>query len=153
MAYDVEVKEAPELLVACVRRHVSQATVGKEIGEAFASLMGAVGPVGYGQGMPGITYLDVIDEWTDGTIEVFMPIARPFDPPEGMEVKTQPVMTVASTIHRGPYAGCALAYHALKDWIQEHGREIAGAPRELYLNDPGEVGEDEALTEVQFPIR
>jgi len=153
MPYDVQVKEVPELLVASVTRYASQATIGKEIGEGFASLMEAVGPVGYGNGMPGIAYPDVIDEWTDGTIEIFMPVARHFDPPEGMEVKLQPAMTVAWTIHRGPYAECALAYHTLVGWIQEHGHEMAGAPRELYLNDPGEAGEDEALTEIQFPIR
>jgi effector-binding domain-containing protein len=152
MPYEVVVKEEPELLVASVTRYASLATIGKEIEEGFGALMGAVGPIGYGRGMPGVVYHDVVDEWTDGTIELFMPVAAPFDAPEGIEVKTQPATTVASTIHRGPYAECAPAYHTLTGWIQEHGHEIAGPPRELYLNDPREVGEDEALTEIQFPI-
>jgi effector-binding domain-containing protein len=153
VAYEVTVKEEPELLVASTTRYVSEATVGTEVSEGFGTLMKAVGPIGYGQGMPGVVYFDTIDEWTDGTIEIFMPLARPFEPPEGVEVKTFPSMTVAATIHRGPYAECALAYQALVGWIREHGHEIAGPPRELYLNDPREVGEDEALTEIQFPIR
>jgi effector-binding domain-containing protein len=153
MPYEVEVKEEPEMLVVSVTRHASQATIGKEIGETFGALTEAVGPVGYGQGMPGIVYFDVIDEWTDGTIEVFMPVAARFEPPEGMAVKAFPPMTVASSVHRGPYAELGPAYQAVAAWIQEHGHEIAGPPRELYLNDPGESGQAEALTEVQFPIR
>jgi effector-binding domain-containing protein len=30
---------------------------------------------------------------------------------------------------------------------------MIGPPRELYLNDPREAGEDQAITEVQVPIR
>ena len=153
MPYEVQIKEEPELLVASITRYASAATIGKEVQEGLLALWQAVGPTGFGRGMPGVVYYDVVDELTDGTIELFMPVARPFDTPEGIEVKTLPAMTVASTIHRGPYAECAPAYHSLTGWIQEHGHDIAGPPRELYLNDPREVGEDEALTEIQFPIR
>lgn len=38
-------------------------------------------------------------------------------------------------------------------WIQEHGHEAAGPPREVYLNDPTEVGEAEQLTRVDWPIK
>jgi effector-binding domain-containing protein len=37
-------------------------------------------------------------------------------------------------------------------WIQDHGHRIAGAPREIYLNDPQSVVPEDLLTEVQFPI-
>jgi effector-binding domain-containing protein len=37
-------------------------------------------------------------------------------------------------------------------WIQEQGHQIAGAPREIYLNDPKSVIPDDLLTEIQFPI-
>ncbi len=153
MPYEVRVKEVPEMLVASTTRQASLATIGKEVQEGFMTLMQAIGPVGFGPGMPGVVYHDVVDEWTDGTIEVFVPAARSFDPPEGVGVKTMPASTVAFTIHRGPYEECAAAYQVLTAWIQEHGHEHAGPPRELYLNDPHEVGEEEALTEIQFPIR
>ncbi len=153
MTYEVRLKQEPEVLVASITRRVSTATVGKEIQDGFRSLMDAVGPVGYGRGMPGVVYRDMVDRWTDGAIEIFMPVAERFDPPAGIEVARMPGGAVASTIHRGPYSECGPAYQAITAWIHEHGHEIAGPPRELYLNDPREVGEAEALTEIQFPIR
>ena len=34
-----------------------------------------------------------------------------------------------------------------------YGTELAGGPREVYLNDPSQVAEADLLTEVQWPIR
>ena len=55
-------------------------------------------------------------------------------------------------MHRGPYDEIAPAYHTVAGWIAEHGQEIAGPPRELYLNDPTVVPPEELLTEVQWPV-
>lgn len=44
------------------------------------------------------------------------------------------------------------AYHTVMGWISEHGHEIAGPPRETYLNDPQTVPPEELLTRVEFPI-
>ncbi|MGD2103445.1 MAG: GyrI-like domain-containing protein, partial [Acidimicrobiia bacterium] len=60
--------------------------------------------------------------------------------------------SMASTIHHGPYQEIAPAYHTVTGWISEHGHEIAGPPREIYLNDPQTVPEEELLTRVEFPI-
>jgi effector-binding domain-containing protein len=59
----------------------------------------------------------------------------------------------AVTVHRGPYAEIGPAYHTVSGWIADHGHELAGGPREVYLNVPGEVPEADLLTEVQWPIR
>jgi effector-binding domain-containing protein len=38
--------------------------------------------------------------------------------------------------------------------VREHGHEIAGPAREIYLTDPGEISDPaDYLTEIQFPIR
>jgi effector-binding domain-containing protein len=60
---------------------------------------------------------------------------------------------MASTVHYGPYEEIAPAYHTLTGWISEHGHEIAGPPREIYLNDPHMVATEEIATQVEFPIR
>lgn len=60
---------------------------------------------------------------------------------------------MATTVHHGPYGEIAPAYHILTGWIQDHGHEMAGPPREIYLNDPAEVGEAEQLTRVDWPIK
>ncbi len=54
--------------------------------------------------------------------------------------------------HRGPYDEIAPAYHTITGWVQDHGHQITGAPREIYLNDPQIVIPADLLTEVQFPI-
>jgi effector-binding domain-containing protein len=59
---------------------------------------------------------------------------------------------MATTVHHGPYEEIAPAYHTLIGWISEHGHEIAGPPREIYLNDPQTVAPAEILTRVEFPI-
>ena len=153
MRYDIQVKEVPDQLVASVHRRASLATVGKEIPEAFHELSEALSPVGFGPGMPGVEYLGDVRPETEWDMEIFMPVAPSFEPPEGIDVKVRTGATCASTIHRGPYSECGAAYDALASWISENGRTIVGPPRELYLNDPNEVGEKEALTEILFPIK
>jgi effector-binding domain-containing protein len=37
--------------------------------------------------------------------------------------------------------------------VQDHGHELAGGPREVYLNESGEVSEADLETEVQWPIK
>jgi effector-binding domain-containing protein len=55
-------------------------------------------------------------------------------------------------IHKGPYDKSELSYKIIHSWINKHGLKIAGPAREVYLNDPREVGMDEALTEIYIPI-
>lgn len=153
MSYEIRIKEVPDQLVASVRRRASMASVGKEVPEAFRELSEAVAPVGFGTGMPGVTYLGEVSPQTEWDMEIFMPVATRFEPPEGMEVRILSGATCASTIHRGPYDEIGPAYDALTSWVGERGHQVAGPPWELYLNDPNEVGQDAALTEILMPIR
>jgi effector-binding domain-containing protein len=150
MPYDVMVKEEPEELVASIRWQVEPDRLGEVIPEAFGRLMACVGPVGYGQGMPGLVMHEIREDRAD--VEVFMPVAREFDPPGGVSVHRLLGGTMAMTVHTGPYDGCQPAYEALTAWIAEHGRRTVGPPREYYLNDPNVVGMDNAQTEIEIPI-
>jgi effector-binding domain-containing protein len=152
MAYDVQVKEVPDELVASIRSHVSMATIGDEIGRAFSRLAEVIDPVGYGDGPPGLITHE-IDPSAGAEIEVFMPVRERFDPPTGIEVKTLEGGPIAAAVHRGPYDQVGSVYEAIAAWVPEHERDFAGPPRERYLNDPVEPGQGDALTEVQFPIR
>jgi effector-binding domain-containing protein len=155
MSYEVTIKEVPDVLVASIRTRVPMVTVGKEIEEAFARLAGFVMPVGFGTGMPGVVMYEKPTGGLDDEIEleVVMPIRENAEPPDGIRVRVLEGGCVASTLHRGPYDQVGPAYEVLGAWIPEHRHDIVGPPREFYLNDPREVGEDRALTEVQFPIR
>ena len=60
--------------------------------------------------------------------------------------------TCAVTCHHGSYAELGLAHHALFAWAQERGHEPTGGVREIYLDDPAEVSEEDLRTEVLLPI-
>jgi len=59
---------------------------------------------------------------------------------------------MATIMHKGPYMGCESTYRKLYAWFEERGKSIAGPVREVYLNDPREVGESEALTQIFAPV-
>jgi effector-binding domain-containing protein len=155
MPYEVMVKEVPAQHVATIRKHAAMATIGQDVSSGFAAVGEAVGRAGARMtGSPFLVMFDVIDEETEGDIGVAFPVAAPFPGAGDVVGEELPAMTVASTMHRGPYDELGPAYHTLTGWIQEHGHEIAGPPREIYLNDPQETPDPaDYLTEIQFPIR
>lgn len=155
MPYEVQVKEVPAQHVAVLRRRTSMATIGNAIMEGFAKLGQAVGMAGVPMaGPPFLIMADVIDEETDGDIELAFPLSEPFTGTGEVQGRELEATTVAWTVHRGPYDEVGPAYHTLTGWIQEHGHEVAGPSREVYLTDPGETPDPaDCLTEVQFPIR
>ena len=104
-------------------------------------------------GAPLLVYHDVIDEETDGDIEIAIPVAGTFESDSDVYTRELEGGSVATTTHRGPYQEISPAYHTITGWISEHGHEIVGPPREIYLNDPQTVPEPELLTRVEFPIR
>lgn len=153
MPYDIAVEHVPERTVAAFRTNTSLRTIQADIGAGFGRLMQHMATAG-GQptGAPLIVYWDIIDEETSGDIELCVPVAPGLAGGEEVEVKTLPAESVAFTIHHGAYSELGPAYHTLTGWISEHGHGMAGPPREIYLNDPTEVSEDEQLTRVEWPI-
>jgi len=55
-------------------------------------------------------------------------------------------------IYKGPYAGLHEAWSRIGAYAEEQEFSIAGPYRELYLNDPSVVAENELLTELQIPV-
>jgi effector-binding domain-containing protein len=154
MPYDVQIMEEPALRVAATRRHTALSQIGDTISAGFGALMGAMGrsqlvPTG----PPLIVYHDVIDEETEGDIEICIPVSGTLPAGEevyGRELEAGPM---ATTVHHGPYDQIAPAYQIVTSWISEHGHEMAGPPRETYLNDPQTVAPEDLLTRIEFPIK
>ena len=75
--------------------------------------------------------------------------------PESDEIKFYeiPGAKVAKLLYKGPYDQIGPSYNKVFAWLQENNKEIAGFFRECYLNDPQEVGLENALTEIQIPIK
>lgn len=70
-----------------------------------------------------------------------------------VKVKNVPAHQVVSTVYKGPYGQAAQVYQTVIEYAMKNGYEIAGAVKELYINNPMEVSEDELLTEVRFPVQ
>jgi effector-binding domain-containing protein len=107
----------------------------------------ATGPI-------GSVYISVDCDEHGGLVEVFLPVSGTVtirNP--AIEVKTIPGATVISALHKGAYQTLGMAHKRMYEYLQEGGFESAGAPRELYLNDPAETPEEDLLTEIQYPVR
>ena len=86
--------------------------------------------------------------------EVGIPVDEPIEPAGRVAYTVIPGGLVAATVHSGRYEDVAPAYRALGEWVQEHGHETSGPPREVYLTDPSQVRDPGALrTEILWPIR
>ncbi|MGA1793069.1 MAG: GyrI-like domain-containing protein, partial [Thermoplasmatota archaeon] len=75
--------------------------------------------------------------------------------PESSEIKAYelPGAKMAKLLYKGPYDQMGPTYSKLFNWIQDNGKTIDGLFRECYLNNPEEVGMENALTEIQVPIK
>ena len=99
-----------------------------------------------------LIYHHVVDAESEGDIEVCVPVSVPFSSGAGIVGRTLEAAKLAVTEHRGPYDELAPAYQVLTAWITEKGYELAGPPREVYVNDPRTVRPEELITRLEFPI-
>jgi effector-binding domain-containing protein len=153
LPYDVRVKDVPAQHVATIRRTTTMETIGPDIADSFARIGRALERATM-TGPPFVVFDDVIDEEEGGDIQVAAPVAVGFQDTDEVRGEELPATTVAWTVHRGPFDEIGPAYHTVAGWIQEHGHEVAGPPREVYLTDPDKTPDEaDYLTEVQFPIR
>lgn len=85
-------------------------------------------------------------------VEIAIPVGKRFAPSGGITCTSLPGGRMARVLHRGPYEACVPTYERLFAWIQARGLQITGPIREMYLNDPREVGPEETLTEILAPV-
>lgn len=60
--------------------------------------------------------------------------------------------TVAFLGMKGPYSQIPEGYETLYGWLGQHGIKTNGSPRAVFVSDPLEVDEDEALWELWAPV-
>lgn len=150
------IKQADPMSVAYINMHGPY----QQIPLAMGMVYGWIGRKGLQPvGMPMGVYLtspETVPE-AEAVWEVWAPVGGDVEEAEpddaGIGIKHIPAMTIASVVHKGPYESIAPTYDALAAWVAEQGYLMAGPPREAYLNDPGEVTPEEALTEVMFPVQ
>lgn len=127
-------------------------TIPKLMGELFGLVMGPGAGSAKCIGPPIFICHD--DEYKEegAKVEIAVPISGQLEVTENMEIKNLPAQKVVSVMHKGAYNQVGNAYKVAFEWIGKNGYKPADHTRELYLNDPNEVPEEEQLTEVQIPI-
>lgn len=85
-------------------------------------------------------------------VEVAVPIQGKAEGTDGIRCYEMAGSRMARIAHRGPYQDCEPAYDELFGWIIEKGMKVTGPTREVYMNDPSEVEQEDVLTEIYAPI-
>lgn len=149
--FKVRHREATIVLSRSVEVRLSElpSTIGSSFGQVYAFL-GQHGvtseepPFLVYHGQPGA-------EDAPFPIEICAPVTQAMEPPAGWACVTLPAGQFASVLHVGPYDSLGTAYDELSAWIARQGLAIAGAPREVYLSEPGTPA-PETRTVVEFPV-
>jgi effector-binding domain-containing protein len=155
MTYEVHLRETQPQPAASIHGQVAWAEIGSFFSSALTEICELVAEQAVRYAGPPLTIYHCADsKEAEVDLEVALPVAEPIEPAGRVEAIVVPGGLVATTMHCGPYAEVGPAYRALAEWIQEHGHEHAGPPREVYLTDPSEVKDPGAYrTEVVWPIR
>jgi effector-binding domain-containing protein len=153
--YDVRTKEVAPQQVIGIRMRSSLPAIGRDAGAAYGELFAHLGRAGAPPaGPPFALYHAEPGEGGELDVEFCVPVCRPLSGAGRIAGRELPGGRAAYTLHPGAYDGVGPAYAALQAWIQEHGHEGAGAPRELYLVGPDQARTPAELrTEIQWPIR
>src|SRR5215213_8820805 len=85
--------------------------------------------------------------------EIAVPITQLVADTERITTRVLEASAVAYVMHIGPHADLWAVYWALLAWIQEHGYQESGPPREVYWRHPADGHASAYRTEVQWPIR
>lgn len=153
MPYEITVAAAVPLTVAGIRMHTCLDSIKDDIGQGFARIMQGIQSQLYTPaGPPMLVYHDVIDEENDGEVEVCIPVKEAFTASGDFQCHTLDADHVATMVHFGPYEELSSAYHTMLAWIAENAYQLAGSPREIYLNDPRMVSPDKLQTKLEFPV-
>ena len=138
MSYQVIVRDVPTRPTAVV----AATTTWQQFPTLWGGLLNEVWQClragGVTSGCPNVMlYLDNIPH-----VEVGVELTQPCQLTDPVVASTLPAGRVASTVHRGSYAGLASAHEAVVDWCASHGESAAGPRWEVYgphLDDPAEI--------------
>jgi effector-binding domain-containing protein len=92
------------------------------------------------------------DRKNNADVEVAVPIAQRGKETDEIMCYELPRAKMAKILHKGPYQEETATYEKLFAWIEKNNETVNGPIREIYLNDPHEVPEEELLIEIYAPI-
>lgn len=151
MTDDIQIKQIPAQLALVVSKHVKVNEIAAGMGEAFDLLMRHAAATGAQfAGPPFAMYPEMPAE--EFTFLVCMPVAPGAVAGDGVALQDLPAAEAATMLFKGPYDAMEPAWGRLMAWVGSSGRQPAGPPREVYLNEPGNVAPEDYLTELVVPL-
>jgi tRNA-Thr(GGU) m(6)t(6)A37 methyltransferase TsaA len=148
---EIKLRTIEENQVACISCVGSLEEIGKIIGELTGWIMKKGLQITQ---FPFVVYytnpMEVLPEKMQ--YEVGIPFEGNTNDDERVRIKIMPKHKFLSALYKGPYVGIGSVYTEMMRYISKGGYEMIGAPREVYINTPGEVPDSELLTEVIFPV-
>ncbi len=153
MEHEVKVGQREAALVMAKRVAVRLSEIGRVMGSAFGEVYGHLGARGIEPaGEPFVIYHGMPQADLPFDIEICAPIGRATDEaPDGWCVQELPAGTFATLVHVGPYDTVGASYETMGAWIEAHGLEAAGPPREVYLSPP-DTPPERIRTVIEFPV-
>ncbi len=147
------IETVPTQRIAGVRIMTGLARIGDDIRRAFETLHQnlAASPLRT-VGTPMVIYHDLIDEVSDGDVEVCVPIHDSVLAHPTLTIHTLEAANVAAIVHRGPYDQITSAYQRILHQITLQGLEPVGPPREIYMNDPTITEPSARMTRIEYPV-
>jgi len=143
-------------LVLGIRKTGPYKTIGIMIPELcqFAAQNGIqmIGPPMYICHETSVEEATKADKENKADVEVAIPILERGKETEEMTCYELPAAKMVKTLHNGPYREEGTTYEKLFAWLKANNKTIVGPIREIYLNDPHEVSEDNLLIEIYTPI-
>lgn len=154
--YDVRTRDVVEQKVLSTRRHLTVRHLPSYIGESCHRLTKHLAASGATVDGPGfVIFHGVVDETSDGPVEVALPCSGTVEPHEDLGVRLEPARTEAfTTITKAQvsFPEILRAYDAVEAWLTEHGLTMALSPREVYfVEDWAAAADDAPVCDVAFP--
>ena len=152
MSYNCELVDQPPQPTLSIRTTTTIKELPEELGKAYGAIAQYLGQLGeQPAGAPYAAYFSWGGE--DFEVEIGFPVSKTLPDKDQIKSTEIPGGKLARCLHTGPYRKIEPAYNALTEWVKENGYEATGVAYEFYLNDPGEVPEQELLTQIVFPLK
>ena len=134
---DVELQLLAPQSVASIRATIRVAELGAALDDRLSALWGYLQGCGAAPAGPPFVRYHTFGE-TETDLEFAIPVGEPLAGEGRTAGGARPGGRVPPTWHVGSHDTLGDAYARLDAWLQEHGREPAGAPWEVYAwLDPG----------------
>jgi DNA-binding transcriptional MerR regulator len=153
--YQIQERDVPEQTVVTEQRHIHAPELPTWIPQAGMRLMKAAESHGGIAGPMLVIFHGEVNQDSDGPVEVCIPVG--VSQPDGADaaMRTEPAHREAYTrITKAQVAFPQIlsAYDAVAQWIGANGKQVGGAPREVYFTDWDAAGPNDEVCDVAFPI-